>query len=181
MRTRVIRWLVWLAVSGWVSGWVPAVRAEDYRYPKLAPALSVSLPGGWTTEEREGPAQLLLCSPPGDATYTISVLSLPTVGGKDDLRDVLTKVTKAGATGAGMTDITVSAATEGPVGKGARQFTKVTASGKHDGEESAYTYYAFTLPGTGKSYAIGAAGLQAMIDAHGAEFAAVVDSIRPVR
>ena len=158
-----------------------AARAGEYRYPKLAPVLSLNLPDGWTVREQEGPAQLLLCSPPDDPTYTLSMLSLPTLGSKDDLQDILAKITRAGATGAGLTDIAVSAATEGPVGKGARRFTRITASGKHDGEDSAYTYYAFTLPGTGKSYAVGVAGLQAMIDAHKAEFEAVVDSITPVK
>ena len=158
----------------------PPARAGDYRYPKLTPVLSVNLPEGWTVKEQEGPAQLLLCSPPDDPTYTISVLSLPTVGGKEDLQAILTKVTKAGATGSGMTDVAVTPAVEGPIGQGLRRFTKVTAAGKHDGEDSAYTYYAFTLPATGKSYAIGTAGLQAMIDAHKEEFAAVAESIKPV-
>ena len=164
-----------LVVTGGTAAW-----AGEYRYPKLTPVLSLNLPEGWSVREQDGPAQLLLCTPPDDPTYTISVLSLPTVGGKEDLQDVLSKITKAGATGAGLTDIAVSAATEGPIGKGARQFTKITASGKHDGEDSAYTYYAFTLPGTGKSYAVGVAGLSAMIDAHQAEFAAVAESIMPV-
>lgn len=170
-------WLVSVAVT--LAG-NRAARAGEYRYPKLIPVLSLNLPEGWKVQEQEGPAQLLLCSPPGDPTYTISVLSLPTVGSKEDLQDILAKLTRAGATGAGLTDITVSAATEGPVGKGARRFTRITASGKHDGEDSAYTYYAFTLPATGKSYAVGAAGLQAMIDAHKADFAAVAESITPV-
>ncbi len=143
--------------------------------------LKVTLPDGWNVQEQEGPAQLLLCTPPDDPTYTISVLSLPTVGGKEDLQAILTKITKAGAKGSGMTEVAISPSAEGPLGKGLRRFTKVTASGKHDGEDSAYTYYAFTLPATGKSYAIGTAGLQAMIDAHKAEFAAVADSIAPVR
>ena len=158
-----------------------AARAGEYRYPKLTPVLSLNLPDGWTVQEQEGPAQLLLCSPPDDSTYTISVLSLPTVGSREDLQNILGRITRAGATGAGLTDIAVSAASEGSVGKSTRRFTRITASGKHDGEDSAYTYYAFTLPGTGKSYAVGVAGLQAMIDAHKAEFTAVVESIAAVK
>ena len=154
--------------------------AGDVLYPKLAPVLKLHLPDGWTVTEQDGPALLLLCTPPGDPTYTISVLSLPTVGGKEDLQAVLTKITRAGATGAGLTDIAITPATVGPIGQGARQFTRVTASGQHDGEPSAYTFYAFTLPATGKSYAVGTAGLQAMIDAHKAEFTAAAESITPV-
>ena len=180
MRARSLGFLAVLFGWGWSGGLVSACHAQEYRYPKLAPVLSVTLPDGWTVREQDGPAQLLLCSPPDDPTYTISLLSLPTIGGKEDLQAILTKITKAGATGSGMTDITLTPPLEGPVGKGARQFTRITASGKHDGEDSAYTYYAFTLPATGKTYAVGAAGLQAMIDAHKTEFTAVVESITPV-
>ena len=90
---------------------------------------------------------------------------------------MLGKITRAGAEGSGMTDVAVSEAVEGPVGKGPRVFTRVTASGKHNDEDSAFTYYAFTLPSTGRTYAVGTAGLQAMIDAHKAEFEAVARSI----
>ena len=179
MRARFLRFVLVCVIALVVAGRA-AARAGEYRYPKLAPVLSLSLPEGWSVREQDGPAQLLLCTPPDDPTYTISVLSLPTVGGKEDLQEVLSRITKAGASGAGLTDIAVSAATEGPIGKSARRFTRVTASGNHDGEASAYTYYAFTLPGMGKSYAVGVAGLSAMIDAHQAEFAAVAESIAPV-
>ena len=180
MHARFSSLLVAPLLAGWLAWQVPTCQAGEYRYPKLAPVLSVTLPDGWTVREQDGPAQLLLCSPPDDLTYTISLLSLPTVGGKEDLQAILTKITKAGATGAGMTDIALTPPLEGPVGKGVWQFTKITASGKHDGEDSAYTYYAFTLPATGKTYAVGTAGLQAMIDAHKAEFTAVAESITPV-
>lgn len=169
--------LAWLGGAGRPS----SARAGEYRYPKAAPVLSVTLPDGWSATEQDGPAQILLCSPPEDTTYIISVMSLPTVGGKSDLKDVLTRITRTGAEGSGMTEVTVSDATEGPIGAGPRVFTKVTASGKHNDEDSAFTYYAFSLPGTGKSYAVGTAGLQAMIDAHKAEFEAVARSIVPVK
>ena len=163
-------------------GVLPTVAlAGEYRYPKAAPVLSLTLPDDWTVREQDGPAQLLLCSPPDDPTYTISVLSVPTVGNDADLKSILSRITKAGATGSGMTDIAVSDLVKGPIGGGARQFSKVTASGKHDGEDSAYTFYAFTLPAIGKSYAVGVAGLQAMIDVHKAEFEAVAQSIVPIK
>ena len=157
-----------------------SVLAGEYHYPKAAPVLSLTLPDGWTVKEQEGPAQLLLCSPPDDPTYTVSALSLPTVGNEADLKSILGRITRAGATGSGMTDIVVSDLVRGPVGGGARQFSKVTASGKHDGEASAYTFYAFTVPATGKSYAVGVAGLQVMIDAHRPEFEAIIRSIVPL-
>ena len=175
----LLRLLPWAAALFGLT--VNPAQAKDYFYPKAAPVLKVTLPDDWTVTEQEGSAQLLLCSPPDDPTYTISLLSLPTVGGKEDLQAILTKITKAGATGAGLTDIAVTPGKEGPVGTGPRLFTKVTASGRHDGEDSAYTYYAFGLPATGRSYAVGTAGLQAMIDAHREEFEAVAASIKPLR
>ena len=177
MRARFLSLLGWISLAN-----LPlSARAGEYRYPKATPVLSVTLPDGWNATEQDGPARLLLCSPPEDTTYIISVMSLPAVGGKTDLQDVLTKITRTGAEGSGMTEITVSGAAEGPVGAGPRVFTRVTASGKHNDEDSAFTYYAFSLPGTGKSYAVGTAGLQAMIDAHKAEFEAVARSIVPVK
>ena len=94
---------------------------------------------------------------------------------------ILGKVAQAGAAGAGLTDVTVSPATDETIGPGARVFTKVTASGKHDGTDGAYTYYAFNVVAGGKFYAVGAAGLQVMIDAHRAEFEKVALSIRPLK
>ena len=170
-----------LAGLWWLALPVASDAAEPYRYPTKEPVLSVVWPEEWTVSVSDGPAQFVLCSPPEDSTYIISVMTLPTVGGKSDLGAMLTRITRTGAEGSGMTNVTVSNATEGRVGKGVRLFTKVTATGKHNDEDSAFTYYAFTLPGTGKSYAIGVAGLQAMIDAHKADFEAVVDSITPVR
>ncbi len=175
MRLRAVALFLLLVLAA------PSARAKEFRYPKAAPVLLVTLPDGWRVSEQDGPAQLLLCSPPDDNTYIISVMSLPTVGSKSDLKEILGRITRAGATGSGMTAITVSDATEGPLGAGSRVFTKVTASGKHDEEDSAYTYYAFPLPGTGRYYAVGAAGLQVMIDAHRAEFEAVARSIEPLR
>lgn len=158
-----------------------AVRAEDYPYPKDAPVLTLSLPADWDVEQQTGPALLLLCTPPDELSYTLSVLTLPTVGNQEDLGRLLGQIVNAGAKGAGLTDITVSKPTEEAVGKGARLFTKVTAAGKHNEEPSAFTYYAFRLPGNGKSYAIGVAGAQAMIDAHRTAFEAAARSIAPVK
>lgn len=168
--------LCWLAVA------LPAARASDALYPKDEPAFNVTLPDGWTITERPGPAQLLLCTPgEGDASYTISLIRVPNVNSKDDLGAILAKITRAGATGAGLSDVTVSPATEQTIGPGARIFTKVTATGKHDGTDGAYSYYAFSLVAGGKYYALGVAGLQVMIDAHKAEFEKVALSIRPMK
>ena len=168
----VFCWLVVLSVA----------RASDTLYPKDEPAFNVTLPDGWTVAERPGPAQLLLCSPgEGDASYIISLIRVPNVNSKADLGAILTRITQAGATGAGLTDVIVSPATEQTVGPGARVFTKVTATGKHDGADGAYTYYAFNLTAGGKYYAVGMAGLQVMIDAHKGVFEKVALSIRPMK
>lgn len=155
--------------------------AEVVRYPATEPVIQVTLPDAWMVTVQDGPAHLLLCSPPNDPTYTISVMTLPTVGGKEDLKAILTRIVRAGAEGAGMSNVTVSAAKEDHAGDNARAFTTVTASGKNNGEICAYTFHAFSMPGTGKCYAIGVAGLQTMIDAHKAEFAAAASSIQLVR
>ena len=165
----------------WLAAVVPFARASDYLYPKDDPAFNVTLPEGWTVTERTGPAQLLLCTPGSDASYIISLIRVPDVRSKDDLSTTLARITQAGASGAGFEDVTVSPATEVHIGPGARVFTKVTASGKHDGSEGAYTYYAFSLIAGGKYYAVGAAGMQAMLDAHKAEFEKVALSIRPLK
>ncbi len=161
---------------------LPAAWADDYLYPKEDPAFNVTLPAGWTITERPGPAQLLLCTPgEGDASYIISLIRVPNVNSKGDLGAILGKITQAGAAGAGLTDVTVSPATDETIGPGARVFTKVTATGKHDGTDGAYTYYAFNVVAGGKYYALGVAGLQVMIDAHRAEFEKVALSIRPLK
>ena len=165
----------------WFAAALPSARAGDYQYPKDEPALTVSLPDGWTITERPGPAQILLCTPPGDANYIISLIRVPNVNTRSDLTTVLARITEAGATGAGLSDVTVSPATDTTVGPGARTFTKVTAAGKHDGTEGAYTYYAFNLIAGGKFYAVGVAGLQVMIDAHRTEFEKVALSIRSLK
>ena len=156
-------------------------KAGDYQYPKDDPAFNVSLPDGWTVTERTGPAQILLCTPEGDANYIISLIRVPNVNTKSDLTTILSRITEAGATGAGLSDVTVSPATDTTIGPGARTFTKVTAAGKHDGTEGAYTYYAFNLVAGGKYYAVGVAGLQVMIDARRTEFEKVALSIRPLK
>ncbi len=161
---------------------LPVARADDYLYPKEDPAFDVTLPTGWTIKERPGAAQLLLCTPgEGDASYVISLIRVPNVNSRGDLGAILGKITQAGAAGAGLTDVTVSPATDETIGPGARVFTKVTATGKHDGSNGAYTYYAFSLVAGGKFYAVGMAGLQVMIDAHKAEFEKVALSIRPMK
>ena len=139
------------------------------------------MPEGWTITERPGPAQLLLCTPGSDASYIISLMRVPNVNNKEDLATMLTRITQAGASGAGLEDVAVSPATEVHIGPGARAFTKVTASGKHDGSGGAYTYYAFNLVAGGKYYAVGVTGMQAMIDAHKSEFEKVALSIRPLK
>lgn len=171
------------AASCWLLAVLPSARAGIYQYPKDDPAFSVSLPDGWTVTERPGPAQILLCTPAGggDANYIISLLRVPNVNNKADLAAVLARIGQAGAAGAGLEDVTVSPATETTVGPGARVFTKVTATGQHDGSTGAYTYYAFSLVPGGKYYALGVAGLQAMIDAHRRDFEAVALSIRPLK
>lgn len=169
------------AVFCWLALPFSANAADPYLYPKIEPALSVVWPEEWTVSVSDGPAAFVLCSPSEDSTYTISLMTLPTVGGKADLQAMLTRVTRTGAEGSGMTDVTVSPVTEGRLGASERMFTKVTATGKHNGEDSAFVYYAFSLPGTGKTYAIGVAGLQAMIGAHKTDFEAVVNSLQPVR
>ena len=181
MHLRLVPLFAWLCLVGSLGLVSPPARADEFRYPKLAPVLGVTLPEGWSVTEQDGPARLLLCSPPDDPTYTISVMSLPTVGNKADLKAILTRITRAGAQGSGMAEITVSDATDGPIGSGPRVFTRVTASGKHNDEGCAYAFYAFSMPGTGKFYAVGVAGLQPMIDAHQAEFEVVALSIRPLR
>lgn len=154
-------------------------RAEDYKYPKAGPVLSVAVPEEWDATEQTGPALLLLCTPPGESSYTVSLLTLPTVGDKADLERLLGQITRAGAQGAGMAEVVVSRATEETIGKSPRLFTKVTASGKHNDEPSAFTYYAFRLPSTGRTYAVGVAGAQAMIDAHRRDFEEIVKSLAP--
>ncbi len=159
-----------------------SAQADDYLYPKDDPAFNVTLPTGWTITERPGPAQLLLCTPgEGDASYIISLIRVPNVNSKEDLSAILGKITQAGAAGAGLTDVTVSPATDQTIGPGARVFTKVTATGKHDGTAGVYSYYAFSVVAGGKFYAVGVAGLQVMIDAHRAEFEKVALSIRPMK
>ena len=175
-RVLVLGALCWLAAA------LPAARAGNYLYPKDDPAFNVTLPEGWTITERPGPAQLLLCTPgTGDSSYIISLIRVPNVNNKEDLSTTLARITQAGASGAGLADVTVSPATRETIGPGARTFTKVTASGTHDGSGGAYTYYAFSLVAGGKYYALGAAGMQAMIDAHRTEFEKVALSIRPVK
>ena len=181
MRNHWASFVAWLGLVSVLAFMAPSAKADAYRYPQETPVLQVTLPDGWSINEQNGPAKLLLCSPPQDSTYIISVMTLPTVGDKADLKEILTRIVRAGAQGSEMTEITVSNVTEGPVGRGSRTFTKITASGKHNDESSAFTYYAFTLPGTGRYYAVGTAGLQAMIDAHQADFEAVAQSIVPVR
>ncbi len=172
---------VFFGVLCWLAA-LPTARANDYLYPKDEPVFNVSLPDGWTVTERPGPAQLLLCTPgEGDASYIISLIRVPNVNSKADLGTILAKITQAGADGAGLTDVTVSPATEQTVGPGARVFTKVTATGKHDGSNGVYTYYAFNLMAGGKYYAVGVAGLQVMVDAHRTEFEKVALSIRPMK
>ena len=160
---------------------LPSARAGDYLYPKDDPAFNLTLPDGWTIAERPGPAQLLLCTPGSDASYIISVMRVPNVGSREDLATTLARITQTGASGAGLDAVTVAPAVEVHVGPGARVFTKVTASGKHEGSDGAYTYYAFNLVAGGKYYAVGVAGMQAMIDAHKAEFEKVALSIRPLK
>ena len=174
-RPALVGLLCWLAVMPSVA------RAGSYAYPKDDPAFNVTLPDGWTLTERPGPAQILLCTPEGDANYIISLIRVPNVNNKTDLTTVLARITEAGATGAGLDGVTVSPATETTIGPGARTFTKVTATGKHDGSDGAYTYYAFNLATGGKYYAVGVAGLQVMIDAHRTEFEKVALSIRPLK
>lgn len=178
-RLRTLRTLAWVLNLLVLPGLI--ARAEEYRYPKENPVLALAIPAEWDVEQQTGPALLLLCTPPDELSYTISLLTLPTVGNQEDTARVLTQIVNAGAKGAGLTDIVVSKPTEEAVGKGARLFTKVTATGKHNDEASAFTYYAFRLPSNGRSYAIGVAGAQAMIDAHRADFEAVVRSIGPVK
>lgn len=166
----------------WLATMPLTVRAGVYSYPKDDPAFNVSLPDGWTLTERPGPAQILLCTPEGgDANYIISLIRVPNVNNKVDLATILARISQAGAAGAGLSDVTVSAATETTIGPGARIFTKVTATGKHEGSEGAYTYYAFNLVPGGKYYAVGVAGLQVFIDAHRTEFETVALSIRPLK
>ena len=176
------RRLVVLGVFCWLAAALPSTRAGDYLYPKDEPAFNVTLPEGWTLTERPGPAQLLLCTPgAGDSSYIISLIRVPNVNNKEDLHATLARITQAGASGAGLTGVTASPATDTTIGPGARTFTKVTASGQHDGSVGAYTYYAFNVVPGGKFYAVGVAGLQVMIDAHKAEFEKVALSIRPVK
>ena len=155
-------------------------RTEDYKYPKASPVLSVVVPEEWDAAEQTGPALLLLCTPPDESSYTVSLMTLPAVGDKADLERILGQITRAGAQGAGMTEVAVSKAIEETIGKSPRLFTKVTASGKHNDEPSAFTYYAFRLLSTGKTYAIGVAGAQAMIDAHRKDFEGIVKSLAPL-
>lgn len=165
----------------WLILLSPSARAGDYQYPKDEPAFNVTLPEGWTIIERPGPAQILLCTPGGDDNYIISLIRVPNVNNKADLTTILTRITQAGALGAGLTGVTVSNPTDETIGPGARTFTKVTASGKHDGSDGAYTYYAFQLVPGGKYYAVGVAGLQVMIAARKAEFERVALSVRPLK
>ena len=177
-----VRRTILLGAMCWFLAVLPHVVAGSYQYPKDDPAFSVMLPDGWTVTERPGPAQILLCTPEGgDANYIISLLRVPNVNNKADLATVLARICQTGATGAGLSDVTVSPATDTPIGPGARTFTKVTATGKHEDSEGAYTYYAFNLVSGGKYYALGVAGLQVMVDAHRTEFEKVALSIRPLK
>lgn len=174
--------VVLLGVLCWFTTVLPSALAGDYLYPKDEPAFNVTLPEGWTLTERPGPAQLLLCTPvAGDSSYIISLIRVPNVNNKEDLNATLARITQAGASGAGLTGVTTSPATDTTIGPGARTFTKVTASGQHDGSVGAYTYYAFNVVPGGKFYAVGVAGLQVMIDAHKTEFEKVALSIRPLK
>ena len=147
MRSLLSRLFMGLCLTGLLAFQARSAFADDYRYPAGLPVMTITLPDGWPTNEQVGPAKMLLCSPPDDSTYTISVISLPTTGGDADLKNILTRITQAGAAGAGLTDIKVSEPKEVTVGKGTRVFTIVTASGKHDDGDGAFTYYAFRLPG----------------------------------
>ena len=171
-----------IGVLCWLTTALSAARAGNYLYPKDEPAFNVNLPDGWTITERPGSAQLLLCTPgEGDSSYIISLIRVPNVGNKADVGSTLARITQAGASGAGLTDVTVSPATDTTIGPGARTFTKVTATGQHEGSVGAYTYYAFNVVAGGKFYAVGVAGLQVMIDAHKADFEKVALSIRPLK
>ena len=157
-----------------------SLHAGDYKYPKAAPVLSLTLPADWEVVEQTGPAVLLLCTPPDEESYTVSVMTLPTVGNAEDLAATLGRITRVGAQGAGMTEVVVSKATEESIGGGPRRFTRVSATGKHNDEASAFTFYAFRLPSTGRTYAVGVAGAQAMIDAHRQDFEGIVRSLVPL-
>ncbi len=165
----------------WLAATLTSARAGEYLYPKDDPAFNVTLPDGWTITERAGAAQLLLCTPGSDASYILSLIRVPNVNNREDLSTTLARITQAGVSGAGLDNVTVSPATEVHIGPGARSFTKVTATGKHDGSEGSYTYYAFSLVPGGKYYAVGVAGLQVMIDAHKTEFEKAALSIRPLK
>ena len=158
-----------------------AARAGDYKYPQLLPVLVLTVPAGWKVAPVPGPADLIVCTTPGDANFVVSLMTLPTATAPADRDELLTKSARAAAESAKLTDVTVSSVSEEKMGQGSRTFAMVRANGKMGkGSNATVVYGAFKLTDDGPYYLLGEAGPNASLLAHKDEFQKLANSIQPI-
>ena len=181
---RPISHLLFLLATGLLclSTFAPrTAQAGDYKYPELLPVLVFAVPAGWKVAPVRGPADLIVCTTPGDANFVVSLMTLPTATAPADRDALLTKSARAAAESAKLTDVTVSSVSEEKIGQGSRTFAMVRANGKMGkGSNATGVYGAFTLTDGGPYYLLGEAGPNASLLAHKEEFQKLANSIQPI-
>jgi hypothetical protein len=169
--------LTFVALAALLLTAAAPLQAGTIKFPKTEPTFVFDLPDGWTSKlDKDGN---LDCEPPDDSGYSMSMLLLPNVHTKAEVKASLPKVVTAMSEGMKGKELEIGDVEDSKNEKSV-PFTGVRADAKADKMAMVMIIHAFE-PVKGKWYAIMTVGTKKADDSHENDYNSVYDSIQPLK